>query len=241
MFGESKEYLEIDRLQSKNYSGKRVLLVEDNEINMEITIELLTQTGVMVETAENGRLAVERVREMPEGYYDLIFMDIQMLEMNVVEQRCRRGNISMKLIKCIIILVIAFEIVGMAVNHVSASLQTKGLKEVITEELSSVKIIDTYSETGNTSGTGNHVDMLSIVVFKADDSLSDIEKKLKKHYNQDEWGFWIEEVDEIKESHEQDEYHYPFYDQINVPNDLEHCYLVSLNQSAPFADNIEGH
>lgn len=82
MFGENIEHTEIDRLQSRNYSGKRVLLVEDNEINMEIAVELLTQAGVTVETAANGRIAVERVHEMPEGYYNLIFMDIQMPEMN---------------------------------------------------------------------------------------------------------------------------------------------------------------
>lgn len=83
--GEEEEHTEIEELQSKDYSDKRVLLVEDIEINMEIAKELLTQTGVAVETAMNGRLAVERVHEMPAGYYDLIFMDIQMPEMNGYE------------------------------------------------------------------------------------------------------------------------------------------------------------
>lgn len=82
MFGEDREENDLDRLAGGNYSGKRVLLVEDNEINMEIAKELLTQTGVTVEMAENGRIAVERVNSVPEGYYDLIFMDIQMPEMN---------------------------------------------------------------------------------------------------------------------------------------------------------------
>lgn len=85
MFGEKKEHTEIDRLQSQNYFDKRVLLVEDNEINIEIAEELLTQAGVKVEKAMNGRLAVERVQEMPAGYYNLIFMDIQMPEMNGYE------------------------------------------------------------------------------------------------------------------------------------------------------------
>lgn len=85
MRGEGEDNTELNRLQSKNYTGKRVLLVEDNEINMEIAEELLTQAGVTVDKAVNGRLAVERVHEMPAGYYDLIFMDIQMPEMNGYE------------------------------------------------------------------------------------------------------------------------------------------------------------
>lgn len=85
MFGQEKEYTEVDKLQSKDYSGKRVLLVEDNELNMEIAKELLKETGVMVETVVNGRLAVERIHEMPAGYYNMVFMDIQMPEMNGYE------------------------------------------------------------------------------------------------------------------------------------------------------------
>jgi len=59
-------------------STKRVLLVEDNKINMEIAEMILAQAGVTVETAENGKLAVERVAASEPGYYDAILMDIQM-------------------------------------------------------------------------------------------------------------------------------------------------------------------
>lgn len=83
--GSEEEYTEIEDLQSRNYSGKRVLLVEDNDINMEIAEELLSQTGVSVDKAANGRIAVDRINEMPEGYYDLVFMDIQMPQMNGYE------------------------------------------------------------------------------------------------------------------------------------------------------------
>ena len=55
-----------------------LLLVEDNELNREIAVELLAATGANVETAENGKIAVEKVRSSPPGYYQLIFMDIQM-------------------------------------------------------------------------------------------------------------------------------------------------------------------
>ena len=65
--------------QSKNsFPGKRVLIVEDNALNMEIAVELVSMTGVTIETAENGKIAVEMVANAPENYYDLILMDIQM-------------------------------------------------------------------------------------------------------------------------------------------------------------------
>lgn len=80
-----EEASEIEQLQNRDYSGRRVLIVDDIEINLEIAEELLRQTGVTVEKAVNGRQAVERVREMPAGYYNLVFMDIQMPEMNGYE------------------------------------------------------------------------------------------------------------------------------------------------------------
>ncbi len=76
---------EIDRLEENHFSGKRILLVEDNELNREIAEELLTYIGVTVEQAEDGAAAVELVKENPENYYDLIFMDIQMPIMNGYE------------------------------------------------------------------------------------------------------------------------------------------------------------
>ena len=68
----------LEEYGEKDYSGKRVLLVEDNELNMEIAREILGMTGVEVETAENGRDALEMFEEHGQGYYDMIFMDIQM-------------------------------------------------------------------------------------------------------------------------------------------------------------------
>lgn len=61
-----------------NYSGKRILLVEDNELNREIAYEFLFSTGMAVECAEDGKVAVDKMAASPEGYYDLIFMDMQM-------------------------------------------------------------------------------------------------------------------------------------------------------------------
>lgn len=72
-------------------SGRRVLLVEDNELNREIAGEILAMVGAEVEMAENGREAVEKFAASPCNYYDVILMDIQMPVMSGYEasQRIR--------------------------------------------------------------------------------------------------------------------------------------------------------
>ncbi len=62
--------------------GKRLLLVEDNELNREIAQELLRESGFEVETAEDGTVAVEMVKHSNPGYYALVLMDVQMPVMN---------------------------------------------------------------------------------------------------------------------------------------------------------------
>lgn len=71
--------------ETADFTGKRVLLVEDNELNREIANEILSQAGFKVETAEDGSIAVEMVEKSEPGYYDLILMDIQMPIMNGYE------------------------------------------------------------------------------------------------------------------------------------------------------------
>jgi CheY-like chemotaxis protein/nitrogen-specific signal transduction histidine kinase len=61
-----------------DFSGKRCLVVDDIEINREIILELLSDSGIGLETAANGREAVSRFDASEEGYYDLILMDMQM-------------------------------------------------------------------------------------------------------------------------------------------------------------------
>lgn len=73
---------DILSVQNKDYSGKRILLVEDNLLNIEIAEELLSTMGFAVEKAYDGKEAVDRIWETPKGYYDLILMDIQMPNMN---------------------------------------------------------------------------------------------------------------------------------------------------------------
>lgn len=82
---ESGEQEKTETLPERNFTGRRVLIVEDNELNREIAEEVIGSTGVSVESVENGSLAVERFEETEEGYFDLIFMDIQMPVMNGYE------------------------------------------------------------------------------------------------------------------------------------------------------------
>ena len=75
-----------------DFSSKRLLLVEDNLVNMEIAVMILEQAGFRVETAENGKVAVDMVSASQPGYYDAVLMDIQMPVMDGYEAtRAIRG------------------------------------------------------------------------------------------------------------------------------------------------------
>mgnify|MGYP003312315521 CR=1 FL=1 len=67
------------------FKGKRVLLVEDNELNREVATVLLNEAGMIVETADDGSIAVQKFAKDGPGYYDFILMDIQMPVMNGYE------------------------------------------------------------------------------------------------------------------------------------------------------------
>lgn len=68
-----------------SFPGKRILVVEDNELNMEIICTILENYGIKTEQAVNGKEAVRRMEESVPGYYDMIFMDIMMPEMDGLE------------------------------------------------------------------------------------------------------------------------------------------------------------
>ncbi len=68
-----------------DFTGRRVLLVEDNAINMEIANMILSEAGITVETAENGKVALDKVASSEPGHYDAVLMDIQMPVMDGYE------------------------------------------------------------------------------------------------------------------------------------------------------------
>ncbi len=71
-----------EKLSDYDFGGKRVLLAEDLEFNAEIATEFLNQANIVVDLANNGAEAVRMYADSPTGYYNLIFMDIQMPEMD---------------------------------------------------------------------------------------------------------------------------------------------------------------
>ncbi len=68
-----------------DFRGRQILLVEDNELNREIAVALLSEYGFQVDTAEDGAEAVEKVKNSRPGDYDLVLMDVQMPVMNGYE------------------------------------------------------------------------------------------------------------------------------------------------------------
>ena len=136
---EKKEKTARDYLESSDYSGKRILLVEDNELNREITSEILQMTGVEVEYAENGKIAVEKVLNAPANRYDLAFMDIQMPIMNGYEATAAIRGLSGERGQLPIVAMTAnafAEDVQMAKNagmngHIAKPLDVKKLSEIL--------------------------------------------------------------------------------------------------------------
>jgi len=83
--GEAKTEQTPPAAKASASAGKKLLVVEDNELNLEIASTLLKEAGFAVDTAENGKIAVEKVEAASADRYDLILMDIQMPEMDGYE------------------------------------------------------------------------------------------------------------------------------------------------------------
>ena len=79
---DKEKEISLSEYQEVDFSTKRVLLVEDNELNAEIAVEILGMTGLNVDHVWNGKEGVDRMESSEDGAYDMIFMDIQMPVMN---------------------------------------------------------------------------------------------------------------------------------------------------------------
>ncbi|MBQ7506113.1 MAG: amino acid permease [Lachnospiraceae bacterium] len=82
---EKTERKEEKHEDSCDFTGKRILLVEDNRINREIAMAILKRSGCTVDEAENGQIALDMIKDTKAGFYDLILMDIQMPVMDGYE------------------------------------------------------------------------------------------------------------------------------------------------------------
>lgn len=129
----------------------------------------------------------------------------------------KRIGITVLLLPVLLIMaVIAYEIFGMAMNHRATDRQTGKLQADLRNEIEDMEIQKVYSETGNTSGTGNHVECLSIITFSTGMAEEEIKGRMSEHYAFDGWDCYIELEEDGS---------YTFY----------------LRSSAPFPNNIAGH
>ncbi len=74
-----------EEVHKYDFSGKKILLVEDNELNREIATEILSEDGFIIDVAEDGKIAVEKMRAAKSCDYDVILMDVQMPVMDGYE------------------------------------------------------------------------------------------------------------------------------------------------------------
>lgn len=141
---EKTHYTTGDQMDYPGLKNRRVLLVEDNELNREIAVEILKMAGLLVDCAADGQQALERFLSKKEGY-DLILMDVQMPVMNgyqATETIRRSGHPRAKTIPIIAMTANAFhEDVVMAGEagmdgHLAKPIDPKGLYRLIEEKLS---------------------------------------------------------------------------------------------------------
>ena len=128
----------------------------------------------------------------------------------------RFGIVILSLPIALIAVWVLYEIFGMCINHIATKNQTNTLRTNLESEISDIEIISVYSETGNTSGTGNHADCMSLIMFSTEMQETEIKDCMSKYYVFDEWSCYVNKTD-------------------------DGYYKIYINTSAPFADNIEGH
>lgn len=132
----------VRAVDTQKFAGKRILLVEDNELNMEIATEILCEFGLIVEHAEDGLVCIDMLTKADAGYYDLILMDVQMPNLDGYETTKRIRAMKDKAKAEIPIAAMtanAFEedrknalAAGMN-EHLAKPIETEKLKEVLAE------------------------------------------------------------------------------------------------------------
>ena len=128
--------------EKADYSGRKILLVEDNEMNREIACEILEEYGFVLDTAEDGTVAVEIMEKAEPDQYDLILMDIQMPLMDGYEATRRIRAMSDPAIAGI-------PIIAMTANAFEEDRQLAfeaGMNEHVTKPIDVPKLIATLSE-----------------------------------------------------------------------------------------------
>lgn len=116
----------------------------------------------------------------------------------------------------LLMLWVLYEAIGMCVNRTATKRQTEALRRNLENAIFDIEIADICSKTGNTSGTGNHVECLSFIAFSTGMQKAEIESRMSKYYASDEDTWHVEEKGDGN-------------------------YIIYVNTAAPFADNIEGH
>ncbi len=129
----------------------------------------------------------------------------------------KRIGIALLLLPFVLISgIIVFEIFDICVNHAATDRQTKKLQTDLESRISDLEILNVHSETGNLSGTGNHVECLSVIDFATEMTEGEITSALSDTCDLNRDGISIEQKE-------------------------DGTYTVYLETSAPFPDNIEGH
>jgi CheY-like chemotaxis protein/two-component sensor histidine kinase len=138
----SQETQESIKKKAIDFSKVRLLLVEDNEINREIASLMLEDAGFMLEVAENGKIAVEKVASSELGYYQLVLMDVQMPVMNGYEAtKAIRGLSDRKLA--------SIPIIAMTANAFAEDVQAAkdaGMDGHIAKPVSMDKMMETLGD-----------------------------------------------------------------------------------------------
>ena len=139
--GDGESAQEENSAEARDFSGTRLLLVEDNEINREIAVLLLEEAGFQLDTAENGQIAVDKIAASRPGDYQLILMDIQMPVMNGYDAaRAIRSLRNPKLAR--------LPIIAMTANAFSEDIQAAkdaGMDGHIAKPIDVDKMIDTIN------------------------------------------------------------------------------------------------